>query len=249
VPLYRFATITVEPDRQIHGGVVQAAFVMRARRLSVVIVVVLLAIFVGIAALSFGGGASQAARESTRPQTPATASSERERRAPEADAKTEVKARERLARPDPRAREALRRDIVRALERRGVATDVDRAGARAADEPEPPAAAGGMVDRIGNRPALLQRMNTDFMPLADECIEQARERVPDLRGMVAIDVKLLAERDVGAIVEDAAPAAINEVAEPELLECLRETLLSMSLPGDAIDGLDGITISLRTDPE
>jgi hypothetical protein len=138
---------------------------------------------------------------------------------------------------------------VRALERRGVPTDADPASAREPDAAEPAAKAGGMVDRIGNRPALLERFNADFMPLADECIEHARERVPDMRGLVAIDAKLLAERDVGAIVESAEPSAMNEVGDPELLECLQETLLSMALPGEAVDGLDGVTISLRTGPE
>ena len=72
--------------------------------------------------------------------------------------------------------------------------------------------------------------------------------MPDLHGLVAIDVKLLAERDVGAIVEEAAPAAINEIADPELLECLQETLMSMALPGDAVDGKGGVMVSLRADP-
>jgi len=220
---------------------------MRSRRFTVVLVV-LLAIFVGIAALSFGGGAGQVARESARAETPAPVAVERKRPGPAADdAKDGAALGKHARRPDARAREALRQDIVRALERRGVRTDVDAASPRANDEPERPAAGGGMVDRIGNRPALLERFNADFMPLADECMEQARERVPDLHGLVAIDVKLLAEREVGAIVEDTAPAAINEIADPELLECLQETLMSMALPGDAVDGKGGVMVSLRAD--
>jgi hypothetical protein len=219
---------------------------MRSRRFTIVLVV-LLAMFVAISALSFGGGGSQVARESTSPDVPARASVEGKRSAPESD-RAQVDPHGSRPTKGPRAREALRRDIVRALERRGVDTDVDAATHRQPDDAERPEPAGSMVDRIGGRPELLERFNADFMPLADECIEQALERVPELRGMVAMNVKLLAERDVGAIVEATEPAEINEITEPELLECLQETLMSMAMPGHAVDGLDGIMISMPVEP-
>jgi hypothetical protein len=218
---------------------------MRSRRFTIVLVV-LLAMFVAISALSFGGGGSQVARESTSPDVPARVSVEGKRSAPESD-RAQVDPHGSWPTKGPRAREALRRDIVRALERRGVPTEdvAPHREVHAAERPEP---GGSMVDRIGGRPELLERFNADFMPLADECIEQALERVPQLQGMVAMNVKLLAERDVGAIVEATEPAEINEITEPELLECLQETLMSMAMPGHAVDGLDGIMISMPVEP-
>jgi hypothetical protein len=143
---------------------------------------------------------------------------------------------------DPAKRDALRRDIVRALEHRGVAA------AQHPDDAAPPSSAG-LRDHIGGHDELLARLNGDFLPLADECMDQARERRPDLTGLVAIDVELLAERDIGAIVETAEPADANTVDDAELVECLQQSLLSMALPGDAVDGRERFMISLRAEPD
>jgi hypothetical protein len=42
--------------------------------------------------------------------------------------------------------------------------------------------------------------NHDFMPLADECIEQARMRLPELEGMVAIGLDTVTDAELGGIV-------------------------------------------------
>jgi hypothetical protein len=201
---------------------------------------------VTVLALSIGGGpAPSPAREAVRTETPAE--DVRARRATDREVRRQADAvqRGRAAVRDAEARARLRTEILRNLEARGI--DVDTPDPRRADDPEPPAAGGEIRDRTGSHPVLAQRLNADFMPLADECIEQARERMPELRGLVAIEVELLAEKSAGAIVESAAPAAINEIADPELLECLQETLLSLALPGEAVDGREALMISLRTD--
>jgi len=170
-------------------------------------------------------------------------------------------ARAAKARRDPAAREALRRDIMRALERRGVPLPEDgspredassredgspREGAAPRDDAPTPSV--GLENRVGGHESLVKRLNEDFLPLADECMEAARERDPQLQGMVALAVEVLAEKDLGAIVEHTEPSPENTVADPELLECLQQTLLSMALPGDAVDGREGFMISLRTEP-
>jgi hypothetical protein len=76
----------------------------------------------------------------------------------------------------------------------------------------------------------MQKLNEDFMPLADECIEQAQERTPGLAGMVALDLEVIAEEDLGAVVEFAGPAERNEIHDDELFECLRESAYSLGLP-------------------
>jgi hypothetical protein len=152
---------------------------------------------------------------------------------------------------DPAARDALRRDIVRALEKRGIASaPVDHGGTQrpsTAPADEAPSTGPGLKNHLGGHDELHARLNGDFMPLADECIDQARERRPDLSGMVAIEVELLAERDIGAIVESAEAAPDNAVDDAELVECLQESLLSMSLPGDAVDGREQIMITRPTE--
>ena len=98
---------------------------------------------------------------------------------------------------------------------------------RSPTDPRPP---GNLRDKIGGRPALLERLNRDFMPLASECIEQAQERMPQLAGMLAIGLETLADEQLGAVVDAADPAPGNRIMDPLLLECIRESAFSLSLP-------------------
>lgn len=179
----------------------------------------------------------------------------REPRADDAGVRT-VAASAAVATPrskDPAVRDVLRRDIVRALEKRGLASaprdpgGTERPSTAPADEASP--TGPGLKNRIGGHDELMARLNGDFLPLADECIEQARERRPGLDGMIAIEVELLAERDIGAIVESAEAAPDNAVDDAGLVECMQQSLLSMSLPGDAVDGRERIMITMPMEPD
>lgn len=128
-----------------------------------------------------------------------------------------------------------RRDALheRILDRERFARRVagDRPGADQ-DEPDREGdAARSLTNRMGpGHEALAAAINRDFLGLADECIEQATARSPALRGMLAIEVAAVGDEELGAVIEDVGYPEANEIHEPELLECLRETSLSMSLP-------------------
>lgn len=150
---------------------------------------------------------------------------------------------------DRRARDALRDEIVAALEHRGRdASGRGGVAARSADAVTPNAAddqpSGAIVDRIGGRERLITALDHDFMPLASECIDAARERRPELTGVVTLDLSLLSEHEHGAVVERAEPSVDNQVDDLELLECLRETALSLSLPPGSVDGLDAVMLTM-----
>jgi len=146
------------------------------------------------------------------------------------------------------ARDALREKIVRRLDERS-ARDAGAASAvpapAAATQPRPP---GDLRDRIGGRDALLRQLNHDFMPLADECIEQAQERSPGLAGMLAIDMETLFDAELGAIVEVAEPSSRNEIADPLLFECIRESAYSLSLPPPPASGRDRFMLTIPVAP-
>jgi hypothetical protein len=151
---------------------------------------------------------------------------------------------------DRAARDELHQQIVRAVEARASASG-RRSGSGSVDESAAAGAEvdGGIVDRVGGHDALVAELNHDFMPLARECIDQARERTPTLTGMVAIGLETVADEKLGAVVEAADPAPENEVTDEELLVCLRESALSLRLPPSPAEGREKLLLTLRVGDE
>jgi len=108
---------------------------------------------------------------------------------------------------------------------------------------------GTLRDRIGGRGALLAALNSDFMPLASECVAAALHRDPTTSGMIALGIEVAADAELGAVIERAEPTQRNEVIEAELLTCLRETGLSLILPPQSYDGREAFEITIPVDVE
>ena len=98
------------------------------------------------------------------------------------------------------------------------------------DAPAEPERTLGLRDRIGLRDDLAKALRTEFEPLAAECLDQASERAPQLRGMLALSFQITPDSEAGSVVESVEPTDGNEIADAELVECIRETMLSASLP-------------------
>lgn len=146
---------------------------------------------------------------------------------------------------DRARRDALREHILereQAIERPGRGEP--DAAARNGDDAPAEAEAPTLTDRIGGRDALLAALQRDFMPLADECIAQATERTPELKGMLALELDLLADDELGAVIDRAAYPEHNEIADPELLECIRETALATTLPPPPEGGRESFMITM-----
>lgn len=149
---------------------------------------------------------------------------------------------------DRARRDALRERI---LEREQAAARIATrsaphdASAREDEDDEASEASPGLVDRIGGRDALVRALNREFLPLADECIEQARERKPELQGMLEISLELVADPELGAVIDSTDYPARNEVHEDELLDCIRETALATTLPPPPAGGREAFIITLK----
>lgn len=89
-----------------------------------------------------------------------------------------------------------------------------------------------MKDRTGElSEGEIHVLNHELMPLVDECLEQAHERNPALRGMLAVNVDLASAEGVGGIFESAeADPQLNELHDDELIECVRQSSFSVQLP-------------------
>jgi hypothetical protein len=146
-------------------------------------------------------------------------------------------------RKDARAeRDALRERIVHALEHQARPTS--------SAPPTPtsglPNAPGNLTNRIGDRrQPLVDYLNDDFMPLAGECIDQAEARDPRLKGMLAISIEIVADEQLGGVIDWAEPAPTNRVSDQELIECIRQSALSVILPAPLITGREQFEITLR----
>lgn len=67
----------------------------------------------------------------------------------------------------------------------------------------------------------------EILPLARECYELALERAPDLEGTMTLDFVIDAEEGVGGDVSEARLAEDSGLLDPELAECMTETITSI----------------------
>lgn len=141
--------------------------------------------------------------------------------------------------------------VSRAFDGRGC--EPGRARARAGER-DPPTANDdgdtGLTNRLGpEHEALTKAINAELIPLTEECIELATARGPAPRGMLAIDVSAIGDEDVGAVVESVEFPEANELHDPELLECVRESSLAMNLPPPPEGGRTSFTVTMRVDEQ
>ena len=142
-------------------------------------------------------------------------------------------------------RDALREQILRQLAQRPAGGGAPSPAAGSSSEP----ASGGLRNRLDElHQPVVDQVNRDFMPLASECIDQAQARLPQLAGMIALSMETVADEQLGAVVDVADPAPSNQIGDPLLFECLRESAFSLSLPPPPTGGRMKVMITLRVDP-
>lgn len=224
--------------------------------------IVLVLMLLGTGWLVLGGGEAPRAvaeAEAGGSRAPVTAV---ERRAAEDAPATERAGPKRARSKDER--ELLRRRIVEAQASRERATaEQKKAGAEAEDggsagqrakrgggaAAEEGQAAGKIVDNSGDHGYLMKVMNEELMPLVDECHALARASKPELAGTLVLDVQILGDEEIGGVVDSVTPANINEVDDPTMNECVRESLLSITLPAPPTGGRDAIWLSVPLGPD
>jgi hypothetical protein len=153
------------------------------------------------------------------------------------------------ARGEARAkRDALREQIARQLASRPAPDEAGRGSAASPRPPTDPRPRGNLRNNLGGRDALVAHLNEEFMPLASECIEQAEARSPRLSGMLAIGLETIADEELGAVVDAADPTPTNNVVDPLLFECIRESALSLTLPPPLTSGREKFELTLPVGP-
>jgi hypothetical protein len=185
---------------------------------------------------------------------------------PAAEAQAKAKATKRVV--SKQERDAMRRRIVEAMQAgedaaagraagtreggRGGGGKVGegegpRGEAKAPDDEAP--TPGNLIDRTGTHGHMVKVMNEELMPLVDECYALARETQPGLTGMLVLDVEMIGDEEIGGVVETVAPGKDNEIADPALVECVQESLLSVTLPPPPERGREAISLQMWLEPE
>ncbi|MCA9716542.1 MAG: AgmX/PglI C-terminal domain-containing protein [Myxococcales bacterium] len=154
-----------------------------------------------------------------------------------APAKPDAKAPEEPAAPaaaEERARrDAMLRRLQGSLARRGVPAQADAPAAEPATGAAPAPASPDAKQPAPPTPTLnkdyiRQRIKDDLVPLARECYESALEDDAALAGRLVMDFSIVGDEDIGGVVDEVALGEDSEIKHPELLECLRESMYSVT---------------------
>lgn len=110
--------------------------------------------------------------------------------------------------------------------------------------------AAPLRDRSGGKLAgLVKDLQDDVLPLADECYAQSIERDPTLAGGLDLQFQIIGDQDVGGLVENVELLDSSEISNPQMLECMRETLLSTIFPAPEDSGSKGVKLTLQFSPD
>ncbi len=89
--------------------------------------------------------------------------------------------------------------------------------------------------------AFSTHLKNDLLPLVREC----RESIPaTTTGRLHVAFEILADPDIGGIVESVEFLETNEVADADMLECIRESALSITFASEAT-GRNQVRLSQR----
>ncbi|MBX7082017.1 MAG: AgmX/PglI C-terminal domain-containing protein [Nannocystaceae bacterium] len=124
----------------------------------------------------------------------------------------------------PRAtvRDRARSDALRlALQQRRGSTG--GGGSKTAGETVDEAATGTL-----DKDYIRARIQEDLVPLAQECYESALEDDAALAGKLTMHFDIVGDADVGGVVDGAQVDPGSEIKHPALLECMRESMMSLS---------------------
>lgn len=146
------------------------------------------------------------------------------------------------------AREASQRRTGAVVPEESGAAAVRRRAAAEPGEEEAPAITP-LVDRTGNHAYLARVLSEELLPLVAECEQLARARQPGLAGLLNLNVEILGDEELGGVIDSLETAADNEVVDPGMIECVRESLLATVLPAPDQGGRDSVMLSLRIGPE
>lgn len=130
-----------------------------------------------------------------------------------------------------------------------------------ADAGAPRAAGGGEAAPLAIPPHagtldarfIRERVREDFLPMASACYDLLLQRRPAGEGRVTMEFEIVADANLGGLVEDArfvgdAGAADSGVWEGEFLTCMRESMMTVAFLRPEGDGRVTVRYPFRLSP-
>lgn len=102
-------------------------------------------------------------------------------------------------------------------------------------------------DRTGQNPQFVQALQMEILELIDECIAARKAREPQLRGMLAVGIELVGDRELGTVINTLEFPPPNAITDSELRSCVRETILSAILPATDDPSTDQLVLTIPID--
>lgn len=139
--------------------------------------------------------------------------------------------------PPSTVRDRQRSDAAReALRTRLADTATDDARRQRAEDDDEGAPTGTL-----NKDYIRDRIQQDLVPIAKECYASALEDEPKLAGKLVMTFGIAGDEEVGGVVDEAAVDPTSEIKHPELGECMRESMMSLSFPAPEDGGRVAVT--------
>lgn len=147
---------------------------------------------------------------------------------------------------DKRARDELRQRILAGWAAESAGADGEtRTAAKAGRFVPRPAEDGRGID-----PKYIQEVvREDLFPMAKKCYEELLARAPDAGGKLEMEFTIAGDDEIGGIVEEAAIAKTSTLKDEKMETCMRETLLTLSFPPPAHDGVVTVVYPIELSPE
>jgi hypothetical protein len=93
-------------------------------------------------------------------------------------------------------------------------------------DPAPPGEPMGHIE-----PKYIQeRVRNEFFPLAKKCYGDGLEQQPDLGGRVVFAFNIVGDPKTGGIVEAVDVLNESTLRDPDVIECMRQSFLSVTFP-------------------
>lgn len=146
---------------------------------------------------------------------------------------------------DKRVRDELRERILAGWAAEGSADEETRKAARAGRFVARPNADGTGID-----PKYVQEVvREDLFPMAKKCYEELLVRAPDAGGKLEMELTIAGDDKIGGIVEEAAIAKTSSLKDDKMETCVRESLLTLSFPPPARDGVVTVVYPIVFSPD
>jgi hypothetical protein len=121
--------------------------------------------------------------------------------------------------------------------------DPERVAAGAhTDYPEMPAppASGGLPQSEQGK-YIRQVVQQQFLPLGRQCYQNLLSKNPGAAGTFEVDFRIVGDRKIGGVVDQANVGDASDMAEPDFVKCMTESMMSVTF--DAPPGGGQVTVN------